>query len=141
MGKWEKLVKEAYDKWPNNARYKKFVFGLDRLPKIAVLFANLNYQVENGGISQWIDNGYSDLREDLFYALQTLGTELAGQIEEKIKDFWAEYCDDDGMIIEDDQTLPGAEDAADEFDRWYYSINERFVEEVNNFFERSATAV
>ena len=122
-------------------RYKQFIFGLDRLPKLAVLFANLNYQVENGGISQWIDNGYSDLRDDLFYALQTLGTELAGQIEEKIKDFWSEYCDDDGMIAEDDETLPGAEDAADEFDRWYCSINNKFMEEVEGFFSRSATAV
>lgn len=35
--------------------------GLTNREKVAVMFGNFNYQIENGGVVQWIDNGYAEL--------------------------------------------------------------------------------
>jgi len=41
----------------------------------AVLLGNLNYQVENGGFCQWVDNGYGADVRAVRYVLQRLGAD------------------------------------------------------------------
>lgn len=57
---WQTLVDSAYDKWQTrNDLDKDMRFSImTNLEAVAVLFANLNYQVENGGFQQWITNDY-----------------------------------------------------------------------------------
>lgn len=59
---WQTLVDSGADKI--NARRdldKRTCFSiLTNLESVAVLFANLNYQVGNGGFQQWITNDYGN---------------------------------------------------------------------------------
>ena len=56
------LMNEVYDEWrkdENRAKGKwEVAGGFSEAHHIAVLFGNFNYQVENGGLEQWIYNGY-----------------------------------------------------------------------------------
>ena len=60
--KIQALMDEVYDAWrndENNGKDKWEVLGgFSEAHKVAVTFGNFNYQVENGGIEQWIYNGY-----------------------------------------------------------------------------------
>ena len=66
----QKLMDEVYDKW--NTEECRAMNKLDvishhftPLHRAAVQFGNMNYQVNNGGFTQWHDNGYSEDLEDL----------------------------------------------------------------------------
>jgi hypothetical protein len=48
---WQKEENKGKGKW-------EVLDGFSEAHKIAVVFGNFNYQVENGGIDQWIYNGY-----------------------------------------------------------------------------------
>lgn len=67
----QKLMDEAYELWEKYDIHSKKDFlnkvneKLGELHFYAVITGNLNYQVENGGFIQWIDNGYSHIIEDL----------------------------------------------------------------------------
>jgi hypothetical protein len=61
----QKLMDEAYDKWDNNVikNYPDFLKmvmkDLGKLYYHAVITGNFNYQVGNGGFSQWTYNNYA----------------------------------------------------------------------------------
>jgi hypothetical protein len=61
----EVLIEEAYALWQKNDWTKaQFFDHLDYTHRIAVALGNLNGQVNNGGFSQWIFNGYKDVHGD-----------------------------------------------------------------------------
>jgi len=63
---WEYIMHNAYSIWQNNDMSRdEFLSKISPYEKLAVQFGNLNYQVENGGLQQWDDNGYSSDYEDL----------------------------------------------------------------------------
>ena len=65
------VMNSVYDKWDNSVMDRKdFIKQLSDYEKIAVMFGNFNYQVENGGLHQWYDNGYYD---DLVFLNSFLG--------------------------------------------------------------------
>ena len=54
------LMNQAYKKWENNdIRREEFLLLLSPVEKLAVILGNFNYQVCNGGFSQWNYNDYS----------------------------------------------------------------------------------
>lgn len=58
---WQYIMDSAYDKWDHdNMKREDFLEQLTDYEKTAVIFGNFNYQVENGGLSQWYFNNYSD---------------------------------------------------------------------------------
>jgi hypothetical protein len=59
------LMNQAYKRWQaggdlENTPREDFYGKLEDPHRLAVVFGNLNYQVENGGWSQWIYNNYAD---------------------------------------------------------------------------------
>ena len=52
---------KAYKKFKDDWKMAQFYFYLKPLEKRAVALGNLNYQVGNGGFTQWIDNGYAEI--------------------------------------------------------------------------------
>ncbi len=56
------LMDEVYHEWnkqENKDKGKRDILnGFSEAHQIAVIFGNFNYQVGNGGIEQWIYNGY-----------------------------------------------------------------------------------
>jgi hypothetical protein len=59
----QKLMDEAYAEFKKHEDWgmDEFYFHIDGLHRIAVALGNLNYQVCNGGFSQWSFNGYQEL--------------------------------------------------------------------------------
>lgn len=72
----QEMMNEVYDFWQleeNGGKRKNEILEcFSSAHQIAVHFGNFNKQVENGGISQWISNGYmeDDLEELLEFATQ-----------------------------------------------------------------------
>jgi len=68
------LMDEVYNEWreADNKGKWEVLEGFSEAHKIAVAFGNFNYQVENGGVEQWIYNGYfHDDAEKLMGYLET----------------------------------------------------------------------
>ena len=95
------LMDEVYDKWrelekENSHITKNEVLKLfDKKYSVAVKLGNLNYQIENGGISQWIFNRYMeedilDLKEYTNYAKEK-DVENIGILEEVIQPIIKNY--------------------------------------------------
>jgi len=51
-------VNRAFDNREKQSGHRNFLDALAEPEQLAVVFGNLNYQVENGGFTQWIDNNY-----------------------------------------------------------------------------------
>ena len=62
----QRIMNKAYKRFQTNRHWSmiELYFSMSPIEKIAVAIGNLNYQVENGGFLQWIDNGYSGLSEN-----------------------------------------------------------------------------
>lgn len=58
---FQSLMSQAYDKWHQHKdwTFRQFINHLDFRERVAVLLGTMNYQIENGGVSQWIDNAYA----------------------------------------------------------------------------------
>ena len=56
-------MEKSYKKFEKNKSWSldEFYFNLEPLEKRAVALGNLNYQVGNGGFTQWIDNNYASV--------------------------------------------------------------------------------
>jgi len=76
------LMNLAYDRWQKGGDLEdkstsEFHAALPKDQLKAVLLGNLNYQVENGGFSQWVFNGYACECSEVMEVLEEMGTELA----------------------------------------------------------------
>lgn len=66
MDRQQELMNEVYAKWQKLSKENKKITKNEVLKlfpekySVAVKLGNLNYQVENGGFSQWCFNGYLD---------------------------------------------------------------------------------
>lgn len=126
----QKIMDEAYTFYDDNMSYNDFLDcleGKDKSFVYAVVAGAFNYQVENGGFMQWIENGYATSCFDVLVDLLTkMNTKNSNTILKFIKefendlnfdsdnkgymgDYWknerqrCEYCDGDGYTtIEDD---------------------------------------
>jgi hypothetical protein len=95
-----------------------------RLPfraRIAVFVGNLNFQVVNGGFTQWVENGYSECAGDLMQFLDKLpknGPEVAAIV----RCVTQMVADED---VEDFDEYHGAD-----LSSLYYNLNDSFLNEV-----------
>jgi hypothetical protein len=134
--KIQALMDEVYNEWKkegNNGRDKWDVLKhFSDAHQIAVTFGNFNYQVGNGGISQWIYNGYFHDDSEKFIEYLEVGAKIderCGVILDKIYklDQYAQEtdCNRDGHYIDhDDEDMEsqfiGDMIDCDAFDKWYY---------------------
>lgn len=61
----------AYDNWEKNTSREEFLFNLTSYEKLAVIFGNFNYQVQNGVFYQWVFNNYDSDIDDLEEFIET----------------------------------------------------------------------
>lgn len=117
MKTWQLLMENAYSHKYENMQ--DLFNKCTEIEKIAVTLGNLNYQVENGGFQQWIDNGYASIhgKKIVTYLKNiaksencTVANELANKISPLIN-----LIDDNN---EDDEVY----EYAQSLDNWYYSI-------------------
>jgi len=130
------LVDEVYDEWQKEENRGKgkwdILNNFSDAHQIAVVFGNFNYQVGNGGIEQWIYNGYfHDDAEKLTEYLET-----GAKIDERCRTILdsvyklSQYaqetgCDREGYYrdsdnVNSDSDFIGDMINGDEFNTWYY---------------------
>ncbi len=59
MNKFQEVMDLAYKRYESGMSQQAFWDQLDAKERIAVFIGNMNYQVENGGWSQWMGNRYA----------------------------------------------------------------------------------
>jgi hypothetical protein len=124
-GEWQKEDNMGKSKW-------EVLDGFSEAHKIAVVFGNFNYQVENGGLNQWIYNGYfrDDAKKLIEYLEVGVGfderfqtvldtvyklDQCAQETECDRYGCYRDLDDDDG-----DNSFIGDMINSDAFDTWYY---------------------
>jgi hypothetical protein len=120
--KLQEVMNKAYEKF-GNLTYEEFISSLDEKEMNIVLIGNLNYQVSNGGFSQWIGNNYSKMSDDLIYALRAVNTDTCKKVIGLVKkalEVYEEYGEDE-------------DDAFYELDDAFYEINKTMLEDVERF--------
>ena len=120
------LMDKAYARWQDAKDWTQedFTNQLDADEKLAVVFGNMNYQVENGGFSQWRDNRYGT-PEIVGYVRRQLAQMEGDKIPEmrklivRVKKVFDTFPLD---WMEDDWTLYPL--ALDPLDKEFYAIND-----------------
>ena len=79
---WQAIMDRAYDKWQGKGwPYEQFLLNLNSVERKAVLLGNFHYQTCNGGLQQWVDNGYaSGGGTELLLVLAEIGTENSAKV-------------------------------------------------------------
>lgn len=142
--RWQAIMNQAYDKWQAKRewKYREFLLNLDALERKAVVLGNFNHQVLNGGLQQWVDNGYATgSGRDLLLILEEIGTELAKKVKAIVEEVlgyvdmdaepqgWGDYWQD-GWV--DDDHLACYEEI-DKLTDDYYTFYEDFEAEVERY--------
>lgn len=132
----QSLMNQAYDFWKNEGKeldYNDFIKALPEKQAQAVIIGNLNYQVENGGFSQWAANGYSDQIERLKMYLRLIATESAKLVHDTLEEFevHAAECSED-----DEEDWDFDYSGLRTLDNYYYSLNEQFLTDAEAWINR-----
>lgn len=146
---WQTMMDKAYDKWGITRKsgkawsYRQFLNNLDAVERKAVILGNFHCQTCNGGLQQWVDNGYaSDSGRDLLEILDEMDTEksreVVGIVRAVLKhvdlsqgnqgfgaDYWLEPWVDDEP--------PSYMLEVDELTDKYYEFYDSWVPEVEEF--------
>ncbi len=138
-------MNKAYDRWQKHqvtttgtmpedtqsSTWSKQMFWdhLDADERFAVFIGNFNYQVENGGFTQWLSNGYAEdeIVSFLHRACDRIATPLAKQVQDLLGEFVLLKGDYDSGRYDDEA---GVDERYSEFsalDTRYYAINEQFM--------------
>jgi hypothetical protein len=87
--KWQDLMNQFYDMWKSSEwqgkPQRELLEEVDQKVRDAVVLGNWNYQVENGGVRQWADNGYVLSIDYLMEALTRINTPNTKKILEFLK--------------------------------------------------------
>lgn len=131
----QETMDKAYAVWQSQdaASYLDFLRELDGRSRFAVVLGNLNQQVQNGGWSQWVGNGYALAIGDVLWALQKLDSKTSKRVIEMVKrvaraiqghegDLWGE-ASERAANVDDLHCLSEA----------YYVVDETLMAEVETF--------
>lgn len=142
---WQGLMDRAYDKWEDAKKwsYRRFLLNLDSVERKAVLVGNFHYQTLNGGLQQWVDNGYaSGGGAELLDVLDEIGTENAEKVSKIVKGVLVHVdltCEKTGFggdyWLEDwvDDTPPDCLEEVERLDTEYYEFYRVFEVEVERY--------
>lgn len=158
----QEIMNNAYARWvdDNMSKYD-FWNQLTHIEKVAVFTGNLNYQVENGGFMQWIDNGYSECYVELINILENhIKTETSIKVGDMVSkaidrnqydnydcDLCSYGCDCEPEIYEDEDgnkyeeydcgcECECSQANYDDLDDKFYKINEQFLKDVQEWLDK-----
>jgi tetratricopeptide (TPR) repeat protein len=130
---WERLVNRAYQRLKgdlSHADRDEFCRRLDPLQRKAVLLWELNSQVLNGGIPQWVANGYGAQIDEVIAAAREVGSDAAREVAAILEELsrliatgWepnAEEEGENGLLSCDDR---------------YYAVQHQFTKDVEQWLE------
>ncbi len=84
---WQFVMNKSYEKWEDGLSRDEFLNKLTDYEKLAVMFGNFNYQVENGGLIQWDDNDYSKDLNSLYAFLDDCDYNQKAKFMQVLDDF------------------------------------------------------
>jgi tetratricopeptide (TPR) repeat protein len=82
---WDRLVKRAYRRWQADLSDVAWQRD-DPLTRDAFLLHQWTWQIYNGGLPQWVANGFGDWAEDLARAADRIGTDSTRIVAEIVRD-------------------------------------------------------
>jgi len=161
--RWQQLMDTAYDRWQENDRAWTEKFRSDKISAnearknqwsfaqmleqcegkeaAACVFGKLNQQIENGGVQQWIDNGYAGSSSDwgLWELLSELG-QAGNAVRLLLEPLVDQYCEDnelkrfyDSDGDDDDVAYEACMDACDRADKIFYSLQVAWHPEIDAY--------
>ncbi len=140
---WDRLANRASRRWRWDLDDPDWR-ATDPLSRQAVLFRNLNGQILNGGLRQWLANGHGAWADDVAAASREVGTaatlEVAALLEDLTSLLKAGYRED---FPEDDESVDEEDEAFDVIGRCedrYYNVQSQFVADVKAWLEAKAAA-
>jgi tetratricopeptide (TPR) repeat protein len=80
---WDRLVRQAYRRWGGDLRNPAWKRE-DPLGRKAVLLHQWVWQIHNGGLPQWVANGYGEWAADLARAVEEVGTDAVAAIVREV---------------------------------------------------------
>lgn len=135
----QKLMDQAYARFDRGMSLEQFWDQLNADERVAVFVGNLNYQVENGGFMQWIDNGYAT-NETVAFLNRLFNVRIGFDSTRRVAQLMNQaYSFADGVREEDFDYL---DSQLDQLDRDFYEINDEMMADVERFLvEEMATSV
>ena len=82
---WDRLVKQAQRRWRGDLRDPHWASD-DPLSRDAFLLRQWTWQIHNGGLPQWVANGYGEWAGDLARAAEAVGTDAARSVAAIVRD-------------------------------------------------------
>lgn len=137
---WQKLMDGPYQRWQEHDgswSVKDMLLHAchTEAERAACVFGKLNQQIENGGVCQWVDNGYAfgciDWLPDYLPATGPIGT----KIWELLHPFLESYMDEDGQMVqfgegEDDLEWADCSNMSDRLSNEFYKLEDEWHKEV-----------
>jgi hypothetical protein len=98
---------------------------------LACVLGNLNYQVENGGFVQYLDNGYAEAAEWFMRsAFDNIDTDNAKTVSTLVGRFYSRYNRYLALRYSKYEDYPDFDDLDNEF----YQVNEQFMAALEAYF-------
>jgi hypothetical protein len=146
---WDRFVNRSRKRWSwdfDNPEWRHS----DPLSRKAVLLSQLNRQILNGGLFQWIANGYGRWIHDVIEAANEVGTdasrevaavleEVSQRLEAGAEEFGRQLDETLEQADEDSQELEIVERLYECEDR-YFRVQSQFVQDVENWLEKTAAS-
>jgi tetratricopeptide (TPR) repeat protein len=123
---WDRLVNRAYRRLKRDlldVSRDEFYRRLDPLSRKAVLLSELNRQILNGGLAQWVANGYAQWIDDVIEAARAIGTDNARHVASALEDL-SQILQIDGL--DEDEAFR----RLSECEGRYFEVQMRFVRDV-----------
>lgn len=131
----QSLVDTAYERWEVDKGMSKAAFHdmLTPQERFAVHTGNFNYQVCNGGFTQWWDNQYGmpSTVEFLLRAMERMDTDIARAVAELLsfyKRIIGSYSPSKHFEIDEDK-WERIHDKLSELDTKFYELDEQFLKD------------
>lgn len=143
---WQGRIDYAHVFWQlDDCDFKEILQKFAKEPDVvdAMVLGKLNYQVENGGFSQWHDNGYSKAMKETLAAIKKIGTETATKVYELVDSMNDEleglekarrHYDNDRFRSDDDEEPELDGTGLDNLDKKYYELNKQFMLDIEAYF-------
>lgn len=111
--------------------YGQFLKSLRDNDRAVVTCGNLNYQVENGGFNQWLDNRYDSGAPYLLAMCDEIASPATKQVAELVREAMRRN-DVNNRMFESNAFDPIDEDylSMDSLDESYYAISDQFLTDV-----------
>jgi len=130
---FQRLMDQAYDRYQANPGMtrEQFVLQLSPAEAVAVHCGNMNYQVQNGGWMQWMDNGY--MTEE---SIRTISTTLRQmdkwEVAKSVSSVF-ERAVEAMTRVASDEDYDELSDVLSPLDIEYYTLDQAFVKAVEEF--------